>query len=304
VLPNTCKQVPLALLLCSCTAAPAASLWLNPAADTTLIEVAPTNSNGGQLWVNAGTTQNGPSVRGLFRFDLAVVPTNAVVGLVSLSFQVVHQPVDGLENAPFGLYRMLRAWGEGTNANLGNPGQGSPAATGDATWTCRFYSTNTWGAPGGAPGIDFVPVESSYTYIYGVDQSPYLFGSTPELVADVQGWVRQPASNYGWMLRCDDEGTLFTARRFASREDANNAPILQVDYLVPPGSLGIQHTGAQTTLSFLAWPQQNYRLEYSDLLGTNSWLTLATVNPQPQASRVLVIDTAPAPRRFYRLATW
>jgi hypothetical protein len=50
------------------------------------------------------------------------------------------------------------------------------------------------------------------------------------LVEDLQNWLNNPAANFGWMLISDSEGVEFTARRFASREDSVNSPILTVQY--------------------------------------------------------------------------
>src|SRR5438045_8677839 len=54
----------------------ALSLTNPPSADTSLIEVAPDNSNGGQAWVLSARTQNGPRTRALYRSNLAELPTN------------------------------------------------------------------------------------------------------------------------------------------------------------------------------------------------------------------------------------
>lgn len=224
---------------------------LRPVADTSLMEVSPDNSNGGQAWLLAGTTQNFPKMRAVMQFDYAgLIPPDAIINAVQLLLEVTRQPRDGYNPAPFGLHRMLRAWGEGTNIALDNPGgMGAPAATNDATWNERFAHTGqTWGAPGGAAGVDFVTEASSQTFIYGVGNSPYTFSSSldPQLVGDVQDWLANPASNFGWMLLGEAEDINFTARRFASREAPNDlGPRLFIDYTtVPePGTLALGALG-------------------------------------------------------------
>jgi hypothetical protein len=282
----------------------AATVTFTPAADTTLIQVSPNNNNGGQAWFDAGTTQNGTLNRGLFKFDLTSIPTNAVIRSASVVLIVVHQPRDGNADAPFGLYRMLRTWGEGTNVNLQNPGQGSPATAGEATWNYRFYSTNAWSSPGGVIGVDYSGVESSFQFVYGVGQSPYSFDTTPEMVGDVQTWVSNPESNCGWMLLCDDESTPFTARRFASREDPNNAPVLQLDYIVPVGIDHAQKAGTQFNVGFTAYPGQNYSVQYRDSLTTGTWQTLSNIPPPSVPTSVVVADPIVATHRFYRAITF
>ncbi|MGH7613747.1 MAG: hypothetical protein ACREMW_06870 [Gemmatimonadales bacterium] len=46
-----------------------------------------------------------------------------------------------------------------------------------------------------------------------------MWGSTAQLVADVQGWLADPASNFGWILIGDESATA-TAKQFDSRESA------------------------------------------------------------------------------------
>ena len=233
----------------------AASLTLIPSADTSLIEIAPTNNNGGQAWLLSGKIQNDVyRVRALMKFDISALPTNAVVLSTTLTVEVTRQPGDGLANAPFGLYRMLRPWGEGDKVATTVPGQGLPATAGEATWRHAFFPTNEWTLPGGASGVDFSEIESSFQFIYGTGQSPYRFESTPELVADVQSWVNNPQSNYGWMLLCDDEATIFTARRFGSREDSAAPPLLEIEYFVPPYITSVSRAGDYFNLSFTTWP--------------------------------------------------
>jgi hypothetical protein len=279
----------------------AISVTLVPAADTSLIEVAPTNNNGGQEWLLCGRTQNGPRNRALFRFDLSNIPTGAVIQYAALTLEVTRVPDEPPVNSTFGLHRMLRPWGEGNKAATGAtpPGRGLPADPGEATWLSAFHPTNAWSAPGAAEGADFSSVESSFQFITGVDT--YLFDSTPELVGDVQDWVNHPESNYGWLLLCNDEGSIFSARRFASREDPNAPPQLVIEYTVPLRIDGAWKAGDEFTLSFLAQPGLIYTVEYCDAPGANAWQPLAFVWTPTEARRFEVVDTASAPQRFYRL---
>ncbi len=199
---------------------------------------------------------------------------------------------------------MLRPWAEGAQVGTVNPGQGEPAQPGETTWTHAFFPTNAWTTPGCAPGVDFVWLESSFQFIYGVNESPYLFESTPETVGDVTAWVRNPAANFGWMLRCAEEGTIFTGRRFGSREDANNPPTLEIDYLVPPVIGRLQTHGTNLQFSFAAWANHNYQIQYKTPATTSTWQTLATLDALPQPSLVLFVEPVVAPGRFYRLVAF
>ena len=290
---------------------PAAALSVTniPVADTSLMEVAPDHNNGGQAWVLAGRTQNGPHARGLYRFDFANIPANAIIQSAVLQLEVTRQPGDASAvNSPFGLHRMLRPWGEGTNVATANPGQGTPATPGEATWTYSFYPTNAWAAQGGAAGIDYASGESSYQFIYDPDLSPYRFESTPEMVDDVQEWVSRPQNNFGWMLIGNDD-TIYTARRFNSREDPNAKPLLEVSYVLPTPDLlptqidRVWKSGNQFNLTFVALPGQRYAVEFRDSLSTGAWQTLAEAGYFTQTSRVLVVDLISTTQRFYRVAT-
>lgn len=212
------------------------SVTLRPVADTTLIETAPNNNLGGQPFANSGTTQNFTKNRALFRFDVSSIPVGAQVSSASLAFEVTRQPVDGFASADFGLHRMFVSWGEGvqTTANPGSPGQGAPAAAGEATWNARFAQTGlNWATPGGLAGTDFAAASSAGQSIYSTANSPYFFTSA-QLAADVQHWLDNPSANHGWMLLANDEGPNFTARRFGSREDGINAPQLMVQFTAVP----------------------------------------------------------------------
>jgi hypothetical protein len=239
-------QTVLVLSLVLLTLRPAgrcAQVQVTPSADTTLVETAPDNNLGGACILNVGTAHTGTRNRGLFQFDLTgVLPENAVVTRTELVLSVTGESVNGVIPASFSLHRMLRAWGEGNKGDpncppeSGNsPGVGVFASQNEATWNHRFAMTpNTWGAPGGAEGIDFAAGSSAETGVSGTGDSPYHFTDSAAMDADVQFWMSNPRSNFGWMLICDTEEDVGTARRFGSHEDPFNAPVLLVDYTVVP----------------------------------------------------------------------
>lgn len=210
------------------------NVTLTPSADTTLHEYFPVNNLGAQVHLNAGTTQNGPRTRGLMAFDVAgAVPSGAIINSVTLTLEVVGQPVDGDAPSNFGLHRMLVGWGEGSGS--GNPPLlGRPALPGEANWSFRFASSTPWASSGGMAGLDFVAQFSSDTFIYGVNFSPYSFDTTQRLVDDVQLWLDQPGQNFGWLLLSQAENEVFSARRFGSREDPFRAPRLMIDFTPVP----------------------------------------------------------------------
>ena len=265
-----------------------------PAADTSLLEVSPSNNLGGYFGMNSGTTQNGPRTRALMRFDLSSLPTNTVVQSATLTVHVTQQPIDGYDFTAFGLHRMFRPWGEGDKIPVTQPGQGVPATAGEATWLHAFYPTNQWTEPGGQPGTDYSSIESSFEIIYDVAGSPYIFPSTPELVDDVQAWINKPATNHGWMFRCADELPRFTARRFGTREDANNAPLLELKYLVPP-LLEISPTNdSQVAIRFTAWAGHSYNVFYRNSLKAGEWRALTSVAASPTNREIVLFEATAA----------
>lgn len=222
------------------------TVQLAPTADTTLIAVSPDNNLGGKSYFNAGTTQNFTKNRGLILFDpLSVIPAGAVIQSVTVQFEVLGQPVDGYAAGTFGLHRMLASWGEGDKNPSTQVGLGLPASVGEATWNSRFHGQDMpWSQPGGEAGVDFVAQASASEVIYDVGSSPYIFGSSSDLVADVQYWVDHPDQNYGWMLKLADESVDFTARRFGASEGPDSA-ILTVQFaMVPePGTMLLMGLG-------------------------------------------------------------
>lgn len=297
----------LAASLVNCPAPSVSLITLTPVADTMLSENYPDHNFGAMLFANSGTTQNHTRNRALFQFDPATaLPAGAKIQSAMLILEVVGEPGEPPASGRFNLHRVLQVWGEGSAGNMpgGGVGQGSPATTNEVTWIDRLaFTTNAWTQAGAAPTNDYVALPSSGVTVFGADQSPYSIPSTPQMVADLQFWLDHPEANFGWLLVCEQESTPFTARRFGAREDPNNAPRLEVEYVVMPLIDSAQKNGNQFTLSFLAQPGLIYTVEYCDNFVTNVWQPLAYVWTPAEATRFHVTDATDAPQRFYRLAT-
>jgi hypothetical protein len=183
-------------------------------------------SNGAGTFLFVGVTNNGLIRRALVRFDLAAagVPAGATVDSVRLRLNLSRTIVTA---RPVSLHRVTADWGEGTSDAGGAEGMGAAATAGDATWIHRFFDTDLWSAPGG----DFI-AGASATIQAGAD-GPHTWGSTPQMVADVRGWIADAASNFGWIL-IGDESASRTAKRFDSREgSAANRPALTIFFTRP-----------------------------------------------------------------------
>jgi len=218
----------LALVLTTSIAA-AEVVTLGASRDNTLFEdVAGSLSNGSGPHLFIGRVApggGGLARRAVLAFDVAAdVPRGAKITSVSLTLNMSRTIASA---RPATLHRLTTDWGEGAS-NSGSPGgTGAPSAEGDATWIHRFYDTETWSTAGG----DFDPAASATTMVGGT--GTYVW-SGPGMVADVQNWVNQPATNRGWIL-LGNESTTTTAKRFDSRENANQSvrPLLEIDFTPP-----------------------------------------------------------------------
>ncbi|MHC4140484.1 MAG: multicopper oxidase domain-containing protein [Planctomycetota bacterium] len=193
--------------------------------DNTLYEdAAGSLSNGAGVRLFSGNTSDKGVRRALMAFDVAgSVPAGSTIDAVTLTLNMGRSQRAGAET--FTLYRMDSDWGEGTSVAAGQEGGGGPATTGDATWIHSFYASSFWTTAGG----DFSATASASLL---VDRKAfYTWGSTPEMVADVQGWLNVPANNFGWIL-IGNEAAIETAKRFDSRENgtAANRPVLEVTF--------------------------------------------------------------------------
>lgn len=198
---------------------------LTPTKDNTLYESATGNlSNGAGAYFFAGKTAGGNIRRGLVAFAVAdQVPTGATI--VSATLQLRMSKTAG-GAAAITLHRALGDWGEGaSNADL-NEGSGVTATAGDATWLHTFYDTATWQTPGG----DFVPTATATVAVSSITSYQW---TSPALVADVQQWLDNPNSNFGWLI-LGDESAARTAKRFDASENPTPAsrPQLTIIYTV------------------------------------------------------------------------
>lgn len=296
----TAAGLVLGLLFPSGSRAEVASL--QPSADTSIFQKFPTNSFGTSTDVPVGTTRDGNNGRALLKFDLSQIPQNAVITNVTLQIQVVNQPF-GAVASTFGLHRMLKAWNEG----VGGTQLGTGATTGDTTWSNRFYPDTDWGAPGGAAQTDFAAATNGEVLVAG--PATYIFQSTAAMVADVRFWVTNGNSNFGWIMISEGEGTPFTARRVALREDQVNAPILTVSYSVSgtqaqqPQISNVSQGNNQIHFSFNAEANRTYAVEFRSAVDIGNWLTLSNIPAQPNPTTIPVSDAVTNGVRFYRIRT-
>lgn len=218
------------LLLSVGTSALGATVTLRPSKDTSLFQTNPDN-NLGAASLAAGTTKKGEKSRALMLFDLQdQVPANATITSVELTLEMNKAPQSSVASS-FGLHRVLVSWGEGDKSSAA----GDPATADEATWNDRLFPDTAWSAPGAQAPADYVSAASATRLITEVGS--YSFSSTPSMVLDVQRWLAEPQSNFGWILISQSESTPLTARRFGSAEDPDASPSLVIQFSEPASTL-------------------------------------------------------------------
>lgn len=216
-----CTATALATILVSVAAAN--TVTITSSKDNTIFSEAVSNSDGANIGFYAGNTNTGATRRGLIAFTLTGnVPTSATINSVSLQLNC-SKTAAGAQTVS--LYRLNANWGEGTSdSGATNGGGGAAATTNDATWVARFFPSTNWTTPGG----DFQASASASASVSGVGL--YTWNSTAQLVADVQGWLNNPATNFGWIVRSNESATQ-TTKRFSSKEDtASLRPALTITF--------------------------------------------------------------------------
>ena len=232
-----------------------------------------TLSNGAGTGLFAGADRQTRVKRALVQFDLSSIPSNSVIDSVKLTLNM-SKTTSGASTVM--VHRLTADWGEGTSDAGGGEGGGATATTNDATWIHTFFNSATWASAGG----DFVGTASASASVAG--NGAYTWGSTSEMVADVQAWVNDAAQNFGWILIGDEE-TPQSAKRFDSREHptAANRPTLTVHYSQPtsvadrnelPGSFRLEQNypnpfNPETTIKYSLEKPAKVSLTVFDLLG-------------------------------------
>jgi len=204
--------------------ASAATISIMPSKDNTLYEFDPKegdHSNGAGFHFFAGETAMSELRRGVLAFDIAAsIPPGSIITSVTLSMNMSRTLGDTARTVE--LHKLVADWGEGTSHAPGEEGDGAPATTNDATWRHRFFDTIFWAMQGG----DFSATVSASQSVGPLGQYTW---SSAQMIADVQSWVNDPASNFGWLV-LGDESAAGSAKRFDTRESAS-PPVLTIQYI-------------------------------------------------------------------------
>ena len=244
--PSRFALVSVLVFAVSATSSLAESVTIESERDNTLYEE-PTGalSNGmGASFFAGRTLQVTNSLRrGLVYFDIeSAVPAGSTITDVQLQLRMARTQAGDTD---IFLHRVLTDWGEGTSNDGGNEGDGTPSTQNDATWIHTFFPNSLWATPGG----DFDPVPRAVQTVGGVG---FYTWTSPEISADVQSWLDNPGSNFGWLVIGDETAPPPTAKKFQSHESsiARWRPQLKINYC-PPGAVAAWSNYGQ------GWPGTN-----------------------------------------------
>jgi hypothetical protein len=262
----------------------AETVTLEPVADTFISErfAGPNGSSPELVMGTQGIVANGARNRGLMKFDLTSIPTNAFIDSVSLRVNVNKRAAGG-EGSLFHLHAVKVPWTESAG-----------------TWFIRSAGQN-WIEPGGAAGTDYAEDSSGNAFVGGI--GAVTFDSTTGLVANVTAWLNSPASNNGWLIKTEDESVEFTAGRFSARENPNTAPQLTVEYTVPPPPPQIDFVSIEGTnfcVNFQGVASNIYVLESREDIASGDWMPITGLLAETDGPQKLC-DPLIGPKRFYRV---
>jgi hypothetical protein len=235
-------------VLLSIASADAAVVTIGASKDATIFQNHPNNGSGAGNGLFAGTNGALSPRRALIGFDVAAnVPASAVIHDVQLTLVLGMAAGSGGGGGGGGgssstieLHRLAADWGEANTQvssplsdSIGGQGQGAAALAGDVTWNSRFQSSSP-ATPWTLPGGDFAATSSASTSVGSTPNASFSWNA-PTMVSDVQGWLDNPSTNFGWLLLNADETSGNTFRAFYSRNVATASvhPQLQITYAIP-----------------------------------------------------------------------
>jgi hypothetical protein len=283
--PMKCSLAYLVFGACLNLCLRAENITLTPVADTSIFEKLPQNNLGRvNTLAVGGNASTGPGAaadrsRALLRFDVSGIPAGAKIEQATVSVNVSKVP-SLPPSATFALHRMLQSWVEGTTSGSN---AGALAHPGEATWNTP--GPGSWGSPGGQAGTDYIDLESSTVTMNGIGN--YTFPSTPELLADIKAWVDAGAQNFGWMIICEEETTIETAKRMDSKEasTAANRPTLSITYSLLVADLRLTGITVLNGNVHLTWAGGSpfYRVQRKTSLAAGQWENVSSIMPDTSA---------------------
>ena len=180
------------------------------------------------------TLTGGDTQRGYVKFDLSSIPTGTVIRNATLWLYSYDTTKMNGSTGYYAAHRITRSWNEST-----------------MTWTIADTGAN-WTTAGG----DCETVADALSPKYAPKiPSWYQW----DLTTRVQSWINAPASNYGWLIRAQNESSHLQDQFYQS--DTSNAsfrPKLVVSDLAPAVAGDVNDDSAVDVLDLLtmanSWP--------------------------------------------------
>ncbi len=156
----------------------------------------------------------GDSRRAFIRFDLG----DSIAPGATITEAILEMSMDRARDTTkvkVNLHKVLESWNEGESKPSGEGGRGIKAQSGDTTWVHREYDGIKWATPGG----EFASAPSASVSVGKKNRYTW---SSPQMASDVQSWLDEPSTNYGWVLVGNEDENGF-AKRFISRESKDES---------------------------------------------------------------------------------
>ncbi|MDR0612227.1 MAG: DNRLRE domain-containing protein [Dysgonamonadaceae bacterium] len=186
------------------------------------------NGSGGSFVAGTVNTPNYYR-RALIHFDLSRLAGGTVDSVV-LKIHAQQNARHDETARHFTLHKLNQEWKQG-DSEAADPGRGTQAQTNDATWKWSVYPNSLWTTEGG----NFVETASATTGTLTddlLDVDVFWRSSVSvneQMKTDVQNWINNPSTNFGWLIKGIEGTDLRKATMFYSRESANK-PTLTVYY--------------------------------------------------------------------------
>ena len=197
------RFLPLLLLACSGLQAESGDATL--AAEATVYEEQSGENAGGDSEVCIGNHATTDTRRAFVRYTLPAIPATATVERVVLQLQqdrVRSQGSGAPKTATLLVRRVTASWTEGTGSGGGSGPCGGGANVAGVDWASQPAIAAVSGASAALSANDNVSV------VLDTD----IGTSADGLIADVQSWVADNATNFGWRLAVSEEATADNAR--------------------------------------------------------------------------------------------
>lgn len=175
--------------------------------DNTINSNSPEGNDGASVVFRTGRTgESGGNrlQRALLHFDLSSIPPGSRIDSAILTLHVLRT---GGAATGVALHKVTSEWNELAS-----------------TWSHAIFPGTPWTTPGG----DFEPTATASTGDVPSSRSIVI----SNLTGDIQSWVNDSSSNFGWVLKVTDEEITHSAKLIASREQPSEIyrPSLHIVY--------------------------------------------------------------------------